>query len=59
MFSREDAITYLHIIAEYGRIMLPFTFMNEDVLGRDGSPPICQLSPLVGDLPRIEEPDTV
>lgn len=59
MFSRGDASTYLHIIAEYGRIMLPFAFMNEDVLGRDVSPHICKLSPLVGDLSRMEEMDTV
>lgn len=59
MFSRGDAITYLHIIAEYGRIMLPSTFMNEDVLGRDVSPSICQLSPLVDDLLRIERKGTL
>lgn len=39
--------------------MLPFPFISEDIIGRDLFPPICQLCPILDDIPRIDKRDTV
>jgi hypothetical protein len=52
----EKRLQISHIITEdWGRISLPFPCLGEEVPGRAAFHTICQLSPMEGDTPKMEE----